>query len=315
MAATALSYERQGTLSAVGSRSADLVDKTMDLYLKREEKVPLHMAKYFSRHSPKTTNFKLTTIGSELTFPRERTDTSPIPYVEPPPGYDVNWDMVTYQSGIKVTEALSKFELSGQLGFICSGLPASFRKFYEYAMANVVETASSTAGADGSYGYGTDHYLTGLGAGTWSNVETGAALSSTSVNSMAVSMANRKDQQGFVSGITLMKIIGPPALREKLVQISQTDKVPESNVNAVNAYKGIDYEVIPYFTTSSTAFYGIGDLPEARNGLHLIEWQAPKITGLGQDPNQPLIVKRFHGYARFQAGLSVIYNSHRNAGA
>ena len=111
----------------------------------------------------------------------------------------------------------------------------------------------------------------------------------------------------------LKEIIASTKWREKLVQLATSEKVPESNVNATNAYRAMGYTIVE--TLSSAApWFGKGDLPEEQWGFHTIEWQAPKITGLAKDPNVPLVTKRYHGYCRVVFGISIPYNFHRNAG-
>lgn len=309
-----IKYERKGSLTAVGARSGDLLDKSMNEWLKIDEDTPLHFLQFFRKSVPDTDNFKLATIGDELGFPRLRSDTDPVPYDTPPPGYSANWDLATYQNGIAATERLVMYDRSGQLAFIMGGLPKSFRRFYEYGMANTVETAAATTGADNVYGFHASHPHRGAGGGTWSNLETSAVMDSTSVNAMWVNMANRTNAFGFSTNLRMKKIFGPTKWREKMVQLVNSDKVPETNVNAVNAYKGMQYEVAETLTQSTTAWYGWGDLPEQQWGFHLIEWKAPTITGLPEDPNYPLIVRRYFGYCRVVFGMSIPYNMHYNAG-
>lgn len=310
-----LKYERTGTLSAVGTRSADLVDKNMDKYLKIEEETPVHMMQFFRKEVPETTNFKLTSVGSELGMPWITSDTDPVPYDSVAPGYSKDWDVVTYQLAIAVTDLLVQYDRSGQIPFIMSGLPKSFRKLYEYLMANVLETAAATSCADGVNGFSASHPHRRMGSPVWSNLETGAALSTTSMNSMWTNIANRKDATGFPRFMRLKKLIVPTALRQAAVHICDSDKVPESDVNATNVNKGMQFEVCETLTSSATAWYGVGSLPEQEWGLHLVEWQAPTIHGLPYDTAAPLVKKRYFGYCRVVAGMSIPSNLHYNAGA
>ena len=309
-----LIYECTGTLDSKGTRSADLIDKTMNKYLKIEEDIPVHMMQFFKKEKPDTENWKHTSIGSELGMPFLRGDTDPVPFGVVPPGYSYSADLATYQLAIAITDRLMKYDRSGQTAFIMSGLPKSFKKFYEALMTNVLETAYATTGSDGVVGFSASHPHRAMGSPVWSNLEATAKMASTSVNSMWVNVANRRDATGFPRRMRMTKIFGPTAWREKMVQLANSDKVPESNVNATNAYKGMQYEVAETLTASSTAWYGVGDLPEAEWGMHLIEWQAPSIQGMGLDPNYPLIVKRYFGYCRTVAGMSIPSNLHYNAG-
>ena len=310
----ALVYERAGTLGANGTRSADLLDKRVNKYMKIIEESPLNMEQFFKKDVAKTANFKFSTIGDELDFPRLRDDKQPFPLATPPPGYNTEFDYKTYQLGVASTEALEMFDQSSQLSFILGGLPKAFQRFYEYGMTSTFELAVSTAGSDAVNGFSASHPQRGMGAPVWSNLDTSAVLDSTSVNAMWVNMANRKNAMGFATKMRLKEIIASTKWREKLVQLETSEKVPESNVNATNAYRAMGYTIVETLS-SSAPWFGKGDLPEEQWGFHTIEWQAPKITGLAKDPNIPLVTKRYHGYCRVVFGISIPYNFHRNAGA
>lgn len=316
MAATQLLFDRQGFVSATGTRSADLIDKTMDLYLERAEKQVVDLGKYFQTLKADNTTLSVTSVGGELNLPRIAYDSDPQNFDTPAPGYSKTYTIKLYRNGIRIEKLLTMVDRSGKIPMIIGGLPASFRKFYGYGMANVIETAAATAGADGSFGFAADHYLEGAGAGQWDNLESASALTTTTLNTMAVGMANRKDANGFVMGITMKELLVPNALREKAFQVCKSDQVAESNVNAINVYTSIVPVVSPYLTASSTAYYGIGDLPEAQWGAHVVELEKPTITRLGYPSvDYPLIAAGYEGHCRVAFGFSQLKNMHYSAGA
>lgn len=309
--ATALSFERQGIYSEIGDASANLLNRSISDYITREEKLPLMMLQYAQELQADNLTGTITSIGGELGLPRQSNDQDPVPYDTAPTGYSPTYEIETFRLAVRITETLAKVDRSGKIGELLGGLPASGKRFVEMGIANVIETASATAGSDGSYGFAGDHYLEDAAAGTWDNDESSGALTSSTVNAMAVSMANRKNARGFPMGIKLVKVIGANALRQKLVEISKSDLVPELSTNAVNAYKGIQYDVIPYFTASSTAFYGIGDLAPSQNGLYYVTLTKPSIESL---PKKAGIKAAYMLKMQCDFVLGQLKGMHRNGG-
>lgn len=313
MAATLLTFARTGVL--LKESYADLYDKTMDTFLKREEKIPLQWGKYFQEQAADGLTYKVTTWSDILNMPRMLDDTAPQPFDQPAPGYDATVTIYTWRNGIRITQTLAKIDRSGIVMSMMQGLPASARRFLEAAMADIINTGATTAGADGSYLFASDHYHEGGVGGTWSNIETGAALASTSFNTMRQNMRKRKNEKGFVSPITLVKILVPPDLEQIAIQIAKSEKVPEYSTNAINAWKGTDFEVIDTLS-STTAWYGWGDLPESMQGLIYAVLTPFKVGDL-QYPSTdyPHIIKGYELYGQVGFKGTVLKNIHYNAGA
>lgn len=313
MAATLLTFARTGTL--MKESYADLYDKTMDAFLQREESIPLQLGKYFREERVDSLTYKVTEWSDILNMPRMLDDTAPQPFDQPSPGYDSTLTIYTWRNGVRIEETLVKIDRSGKVQAMMQGLPASARRFVEAAMADIFNTATTTAGADGSNLIANDHYHAGGVGGTWSNIETAAAFSSTSFNTMRANMRKRKNEKGFVSPITLKKVLVPVDLESTAVQISRSDRVPETSTNAANPWKGMDYEVIDSLT-STTGFWGVGDLPQTMHGLIYGVLTPFKVSAL-QYPSTdyPHIVKGYELYGQVGFKATILYNMHRNAGA
>ena len=314
MAATALTYEKKGPID-IDSRG-DLYDKSMDLYIRRQDRTPMQMMKFFQQETTDVLQHKLTTWSTIFNNPRKlASDLDPINVEAPAPGYDNTITVNTYANSAVVTETMAKIDRSGMIGQIQNGLLESGRKFIEMLLANVINTGTATAGADGSYLFANDHYQEDPSAGTWSNIETGAALTSTTFATMRLNMRKQRNEKGLVMGNKLVKIVGPLDLEETLIKIAGSDKVPETGLNATNPWKGVNYEVLDYLT-STTAWFGIGDLPQAMNGLHYVVLTAPNVRRLAFPSSAyPLIKAGWMIHMQVNAGGSQLRNWRRNAGA
>lgn len=314
MAATALTYEKKGPLD-IDSR-ADLYDKSMDLYLKRQDRTPLQMMKFFNKETTDVLTHKLVTWSTIFNNPRKLvSDLDPVNVEAPAPGYDHTITIGTYANSAVVTNLMAKIDRSGIVGQLQSGLLDSGRKFLEMLLANVINTGTAVAGADGSYLFASDHYLEDPSAGTSSNVETGGALASTTFATMRLNARKMKNEKGLVMGTKLIKIAGPLDLEETMIKIAGSDKVPETGLNAINPWKGVNYEVLDYLT-NTTAWFGINDLPSTMQGLHYVVLEEPSVMKLAYpDARYPLIKAGWMIWMRVAAGGSQVKGWRRNAGS
>jgi len=314
MAATRIHYAKMGVLSANQEAYDDLYDKTIDMYIERQDKIPEINLQFFNEQTADNLTWTMTTVSGILNLPRKTSDTSPVSFDQAAPGYPVTATIETFENAVAITKTMEKIDRSGKIGRMLGGLPDSARRYLEMAAADYFNSGTSTAGADGSNLFANDHYHVDAQAGTWSNIETGAALTTTTLNAMAVNMAKRKNEKGFTSPRTMLQIMVPPDLREKAIQVTKSDQVAETSTNAVNVYKGIVPIINPY-STSTTAYFGIGDRPE-ENGLYYVVLTPPTVSRLDY-PNgaYPKIAAAYHLYMQVAFAAERVQNMHYNAGA
>jgi len=312
MAATKLTYAQLGPLHR--STYPDHINKSMDTFLARSENIPLQMAKYFKKETATTLEHKLTTYSNILNHPRKSEDTEALPYEVPAPGYDKTIALNTYRLGTMITRTYDKIDQSGQARRQMSGLLDAGRRFIEAGQANVINTGESVAGSDGSNLFATDHYHEDARGGQWSNLDTSGALTTTTFDVMRYGMKKRKNEKGQVSPIMLKTLVTVPEKEMKARQIAGSDKVPESSTNAINPWSGVDVDVISYLT-STTAFYGVGDLPEDMWGLHYVSLTDPNIMSLSlPSADHPDIIAGFRIYMQVAFAGSQIKQWVKNAG-
>lgn len=78
-----------------------------------------------------------------------------------------------------------------------------------------------------------------IGGGTQSNTNTGggSALSSTSLNTAIIQLAQMKDQAGVVIGAMPNVLLVPPALVKLALELTQSALVGDASTNAINVYR------------------------------------------------------------------------------
>ena len=313
MAATKLHIARSGVLDR--ESYPDFHDKQIVLFTKQEAKEPVLGGQFFNELNTPTMDFKITGVGSVLGMPQVSSDTDPLPFDQPGTGYSKSGTCATLRNAVRITRTLMKEDLSGgKASAMLKGLPVTHRRWFEYSYAAIFNAIASTEGADGSYLVDDDHYHIIPEAGVWSNKESSAALSTTSLNAMAVNMLDRKNERGFTMDMDLEKIIAPTALNMKAQQLHLTPTVPESSTEAVNVYKGIT-PVIWKNLTSATRWFGWGSLPEEMWGTHSVSFTKPIVKRLGYPSSEyPDIVSAYYLYMQCAVVASIMYNCHSNAG-
>jgi hypothetical protein len=293
----------------------DLYDKTIDTYLMRTNAVPLQGERFFAFDTADNVTKKVMQVSDTIGLPIKRTDTDPVYFDQPDSGYSKEITINTYRNALRVTKTLERIDRSGKIGRMMSGLMKSGQRLKEYAFANVVNTGTSTAGADGSYVFGNDHYQPGAGGGTWSNLETAAALTTTTFNTARTNQRKRKDSRGQVAPVMTKLLLVPADLEEKAHQIAGSDKYPETSTNAINPWKGTDILVWDYLT--STTGWGVwGDLDQDMWGLHYCVLSQPVVQRLAYpSADYPNISAGWELYMQMGVAASVVYNMSWNAGA
>jgi len=315
MAATQLFLGQTGLIQH--PQYPNVYDKTMDMYARREDNVPIQGAQFFQEDTAETLEHKIATYGSVLKVLRRRDDSDRLPFEQPADGYDQTLNIRTFRMGTRFTQTIEKIDRSGKLRRMAmQGLPDALRRTLEFAYADIINNGSTTEGADGSNLFASDHYHEDPDAGQWSNSETGAALTSTSYNTMRVNMRKRTNEKGYVAPITLKKLIVSPDNEQKALEIRGSSQTPETSTNAVNVWQNRFDVVVWDYLTSTTAWYGWGDLIEDMWGLHVAFLTRPEVVSLGYPSAEyPRIKAGWEAYMQFAVAGSQLKNMHKNAGA
>ena len=310
----ALTYVRSGVLQR--EAYTDMYDKQMDLYLKREDNLPVQGQQFYTTEDADNISFRVTTTGTLVALPIEADDTEPVPRSSVAPGHVMDFTIPTLQQSIRITDTLLKLDRSGgRAADMISGLPRAGKRWLEYAFVDPINNGTTATGADSQFLFDNDHEHEDPAGGTYSNVETGAALSSTTLSAMYNNMQKRTNELGQISPITMQKIVVHVDNRKPALEIARSLQSPEDALNRANIFK--DFGVmIWHHLTNSTAWFGWGDLPQTMWGLHYMVFTPPTVGKLalpGED--HPHIKAGFWLKIQVAAGGSLLKNMTRNAGA
>jgi hypothetical protein len=93
-------------------------------------------------------------------------------------------------------------------------------------------------------------------SGTWDNEDTAAALDVDSIEDMDNNFAGTVNGRNLKRPLRMAEVIVPRALKRKALEITQSDKNPDDNLNAKNIFKGVYTVKVWDYLTSSTAWFG-----------------------------------------------------------
>ena len=175
-----------------------------------------------------------------------------------------------------------------------SGLINGGRLLTEYAIAEWINnlTSASYPGADGKALAATDHPRNAARAGTWSNLESAAALSLTSFTTARTNLRTRgSSDYGYVMPIMPKLLVVPPALEKMARDLKHAEKNPSNALNEPNTFRDDDWTVKVYdYFTSSTNWFLMGNIEDSNKGIVYAVTTQPSIASLeGKDLSTDVI--------------------------
>ena len=319
MSAVTLRWSRPGFIGRHGV-AADALDKELDAYRMRHNKTVLQGESFFRFVKTRGGSYKESNYGNGLELPRVSEDTARMPLVTPVPGFNEEITITTYRAGIQVERALPEDQIFAVAQKMMSGLMRSGKLCLEYAMAdkmnNLTSTAAAYVGADGVAVASDDHPHERRETGTWSNIESAAALTHASFSTARKNMRKRTDEFGYVMSVFPRKLVVPPELEQKAREIRTAEKVPENALNQPNVWKDTGWEVTVYdYLTDTNGWMLWGDMPADSCGLMIAQSEPSAIAPMtGRDTSTDVIWGR-RLRMRFGMGVLTEKNLQYNAGA
>jgi len=294
--------------------NTNLYDKAMDNVVTRIEKSPLQGRQWVRKAQAVAMTYKESDTGSALNLPTKREDTDEVSWASPAPGRSKEFTVANYGLGVRVTKTMDELDRFGKIATMISGLPHAYERKMEYMFADLWNSTTLT-GADGQVLFYDSHehedYSYG---GTWDNLESAAALTTASFDTMRVNMRKRTQDKGFVSPIKLDTLIVPPDLEMQALQILKSEKVAENALNGANPWAN-EFKVQVYdWLTSTTAWFGHSTpAREEDNGFLYIERVAPNIEPWNFENPDIVYARRL----RFSMAVGATHakRANKNAGA
>jgi len=286
MAAEVLLYSQPGYIDRNGV-GADALDKEMDKLRARSNETILQGARFIRTATPRGGVYKEADYGTGLELPRKSEDTDQMPFVTPVPGFDVSISVVNFRLAIQVEQSMIEDQIHPVVKKMMSGLLRSGKLNIEYGIAdkmnNLTSTDAAYVGADGVAVASSTHPFARRETGTWSNLESATALTTTNLFTAMKNLRNRTDEFGYKKVIMTRQLVGPVDLLKKMAEIKESKLIPENALNTANTQTDWTWSVYDYLTDTN-AWFLLGDRPADENGLIFVQKVAPNIKPLeGRD--------------------------------
>jgi len=231
--------------------------------------------------------------------PRNR-DTENLPLDEIALGFQNTITMVTYRLATQFErETMEDDQYSviqnKQVRFL-----DSLNKTIEYTLADCFNSGFGTAGSapftcsDGLYFFDSARNNPHPGVAQWSNLETAADLTESSLWTMEQNFASNLDERGHRAPLDMSRLVIPKAYERKAFQLARSAKTPEDALNSQNFFNGLQYDVWNYLTDTDAwfGFGGSGGYQGAENELVFIWRVSPGTTTYEVGGNPDVIAQR-----------------------
>jgi len=204
-------------------------------------------------------------------MPKNR-DAAKLPFVEPVQGFNNTFTPEDYRLAIRIEKRLRETDQYGVIAKQMSALTQSATDTVEYYAADPFNTGfgvgASWLCADGMYLFDNARPMEDKAAGTWSNLETGAALTQASLANMRVNFRKHVNERGLIKPLVMKTLIVPPDLEDTADVIMKSLGKPGFLINDKNVYENrFDIKVWDYLT-SATAWFGMAE----KNVGHELYW-------------------------------------------
>lgn len=269
MAAKTLYLTDPGYIDRLNTGAAAL-DKELDELVMRENEFPIQGAQFYRMVKPVAGVYKEAQFGDRYQLPVKSEDADPMPTANPVQGYEKSFITTTYRLGAKVMKSLAEQEIKPYARKALSGLIDSSKLLLEYSMADAINQATAASGYDGADGVSLandSHPHERRQTGTWSNLETGAALTHAGFSTARTNMRKRTDEFGNRLTLRARTLVVPAELEEKANIIVASELVSGGSLNDKNVLRGSVNVVVYDYMTSATAWFLIGDIKEDNRGL------------------------------------------------
>jgi hypothetical protein len=225
-------------------------------------KSPVQGLALYNEESTNLDHVKETGLVGLGTMPRSR-DSQKLPLDAPIQGFDLSTTPETFRLAVRIEDRLRETAQYGLITKLQRALSQAARDTIEY---NAALPFNSTFGstvpflcADGLALVDTARNLENK-SGTWTNQETGAALTQNSLETMDNNFAATVNGRGLLRPLAMKNLVVPRRLRRKALELTQSDKRPEDSLNAKNVFRGAFDVIVWDYLSSATAWFGTIDM-------------------------------------------------------
>ena len=256
--ALSVSFSRPGVL--MQANYPDVLDARMAFVNRRKWNEPLEGLKYWNQKNTNRAYEKHSYVAGGSIVPKAG-DVDAVPLMHVTPGYDNTYTPINYKLGIRITREMRETDLYSVIDQHMEDLNQSARNTLEQYAALPFNTTFGTSAewvcADGMYLCDSARNQELKSAGSWSNLETGGALSQAAIATMRLNFRKNKNENGILRPLTMEKVIIPADLEDLTITNMLTVLKPGTSINDTNFLTryGLSYEVWNYLT-STAAWFG-----------------------------------------------------------
>lgn len=273
------------------------------------------VSQIFPEETTNLDHVKHTSLVGLGTMPLSR-DEQELPRDTPIQGFDNTITPETRRLSIWFPESMRETAQYGLMSKMQRMLMQSARDTEEYQGAIAFNSTFGSSvpflAADGLALVDTSRNLEN-GSGTWTNQETAAALTQNSLETMDNNFAATVNGRGLRRPLRMAGLIVPRALRRKALELTQSDKRPEDNLNAGNIFKGAFDVIVWDHLTSSTAWFGYVDMKSSEYQLGRMWGAKPSVLTQKHGTNPDVTLQRIR--MKFADYVDRAHGIRGNAGA
>lgn len=279
----------------------DNLDKAIELLWMRRDQFSGNLEQFFTKVQTDSLSYKTSSVSSVADAPVQNEDTDDLPYSVPAPGFDKTFTLVSYRMGIRVTDTMVKADRFGKIVSMTGGLMKATMRRIENLRAAILNGAfATTTTPDAAYLCSNSHLHENPEAGTYDNLGSGA-LTYGNLQSLRLLGMNMENEKGDPDSVVIQTLLVPTALQQKAEELVTATLNPENALNQpVTLIKNLKIVVSP-FLTSTTAYFGFGDLQGEDKGLLEMYLEEPNIADNSPENADIVIDKRVKFIAKMGA--------------
>jgi len=254
----------------------------------------------------------INSVGRVAENPRIAQDTDEQPLMTPLQGLPKTFTQVNYRLGVQVTDTMLAVDRYAKIEEMVSGLPMSAVRKREYLRAGILNNAfTGTDGADGKSLIADDHPQFDPDVDPWDNLGTGD-LTGSNLQSLLLLADVMKDERGNPDPQTIMRVVVPPQLRQKGLELIGSTLDAETDLNTNTVIIDRLKLLVSHFLTSESAYFGFGTAMGEEKGLLDVVVEEPFM--INNNPTNALI--RIDKQIKFMnaVGFTVSKNIYASAG-
>jgi hypothetical protein len=281
---------------------AELVDEFgaltsagIDEAFKREASTPIQGEMFFKSKSVDKNNYKYQGMNG-IGLVQINSDGSTLPIGKKSLGFDSTITNYVMRLSMGITRELLETDRYGVIGDHSRSLAHSGRKTIERILADAANRGFSSTGSasnlsllaeDGLAFIADDRPQPKGGLSTWTNLETGSALTADAVATARLNFRKYLDGSGDLDPQRMTRVIVPPDLEDTIKEITGSTLKVDTSLNNTNVVSDVGYTVWDWLESTKVLFEG-----DCENELEFHTRISPGVVTYQAGDNPDMIMSR-----------------------